>query len=310
MGIRIVSTGRALPKKAVSNEELSTYVDTDDEWIFTRTGIKSRYLCIDEDCVSLACEAADSAIKKSGLELRDIGIVIVATTTNDRAFPSVACMIQSRLGLSEDIVAFDISAACSGFLFALETAYGFLSGMKTKYALVVGCERLSRIIDYNDRNSCILFGDGGGAAVVTLEEGEFIYKSWCRGNEYVLSCPGVGTDRARLAMDGREVFKFAVNALSQAIDEVLKRAGKDIEDIDAIVCHQANARIINNVKRKYDGQASKFYINIERYANTSAASIPIALDEMFEKGMLEKGMEVLCVGFGAGLTWNGAIINI
>jgi len=310
MGIRIVSTGRALPDKQMTNEELSSFVDTDDEWIYTRTGIKSRYVCSEETCVMLACRAAKQALERSGISKNEIGIVITATTTNDRAFPSVSCMIQSELGLAEELVAFDISGACTGFLFALGTAYGYLRNLTGKYALLVGSEKLSRILDYTDRGSCILFGDGAGAAVVAINEGEYVQKSWCRGNEDVLNCNGVGIDNAKLYMDGKEVFKFAVNALSQAIDEVLEKAGRDLDSIDAVVCHQANARIINNVKRKYAQYASKFYINIDKYGNTSAASIPIVLDEMIEKGILKQGNSVLCVGFGAGLTWSGAIIDI
>jgi len=310
MGIRIVSTGRALPDKQMTNEELSGFVDTDDEWIYTRTGIKSRYVCCDETCVMLACSAAKQALERSGIPKEKIGVVITATTTNDRAFPSVSCMIQRELELDEELVAFDISGACTGFLFALGTAYGYLRNINGKYALLVGSEKLSRILDYTDRGSCILFGDGAGAAVITTDEGDFIQKSWCRGNENALNCNGVGIDNAKLHMDGKEVFKFAVNALSQAIDEVLKKAGRDLDSIDAVVCHQANARIINNVKRKYAQHSTKFYINIDKYGNTSAASIPIVLDEMFEKGILKHGYSVLCVGFGAGLTWSGAIINV
>ena len=307
-GIKIVATGRALPQKVVTNDDLSRLVDTSDEWISTRTGIRQRYFCEEETCQSLAILAAKRAVEKAEIDKKQIGLVIVATATGDYAFPSVACMVQNALGLETEVLAFDLSAACSGFLYGLGVCRSVLSGQDKKYALLIGSEQMSRILDMEDRSTCVLFGDGAAAAVLTLEENEFYQKAWSDGNDEVLSCKGVGYKNQHLLMEGSKVFKFAVKAIAQGIDEILEKAGKTIKDIDYVVCHQANERIIDHVSRKYKGV--KFYKNMDRYANTSAASIPIALDEMYEKGMLKSGMKIILVGFGAGFTWSSAILTI
>ena len=309
-GIRIVATGRALPKKVITNDDLSKIVDTSDEWIVSRTGIKSRFQCEDESCVSLAVEAAKKAMEAAGIDKNDVGAIICASSTSDHVFPAVASMIQSELGFPEELTAFDICAACTGFLFGLQTAQGLLNSIEKRYVLLVASEQLSRIVDYSDRGTCILFGDGAAAAVVTATDGQYVQKSWCRGNKEALSCAGVGMDNAHILMNGTEVFRFATTALAQAVEETLKEADKSIDDVDYIVCHQANERIIRHVQKKYPGREDRFFINIDKYGNTSAASIPIALDEMMEQKLLKRGMKVLCVGFGAGLTWSGALIEI
>lgn len=309
-GIQIVSTGHALPKHQVTNQDLSQIVDTNDEWITTRTGIQSRYKCEEESCVSLAIEAAKQAIEKGNIPLDEIGAVLVATSTPDYAFPSAACMVQKGLGLPEEVISFDISAACTGFLYGLKIAQGMIYTISKKYILVVGSEQLSRIIDYSDRSTCILFGDGAGAAVVTAASKQYVQKSWTRGNQEVLWSYGIGAERNFIRMKGNDVFKFAVGALQQGIDEVLEASNLTMDDIDYVVCHQANLRIIGHVQKKYKGYEDKFYINIQKYGNTSAASIPIALDEMNEAGMLKEGQRIICVGFGAGLTWSGALIEL
>ena len=307
-GIKIVATGRALPQKVVTNDDLSRLVDTSDEWISTRTGIEQRYFCEEETCQSLAILAAKRAVEKAEIDKKQIGLVIVATATGDHVFPSVACMVQNTLGLETEVMAFDLSAACSGFLYGLGVCRSVLSGQDKKYALLIGSEQMSRILDMEDRSTCVLFGDGAAAAVLTLEENEFYQKAWSDGNDEALSCKGVGYKNQHLLMEGSKVFKFAVKAIAQGIDEILEKAGKNMEDIDYVVCHQANERIIDHVSRKYEGV--KFYKNMDRYANTSAASIPIALDEMYEKGMLKEGMQIICVGFGAGFTWSSALLTI
>ena len=307
-GIKIVATGRALPRKIVTNEEFSQIVDTSDEWISTRTGIRQRHFCEEETCQSLAVEAARIAVERSGIDKREIGTVIVATATADHVFPSVACMVQNALGLSKEVQAFDLSAACSGFLYGLGVCHSVLLNQKKKYALLIGSEQMSRILDMTDRSTCVLFGDGAGASVITLGENEFYQKAWSDGNTEALSCGGVGGENQHIFMEGSQVFKFAVKAIAQGIDEILELSGKTISDIDSVVCHQANERIIDHVNRKYEGV--KFYKNMDRYANTSAASIPIALDEMYEKGMLKPGMQVILVGFGAGFTWSSALLTI
>lgn len=309
-GLRIVATGRALPKKVITNDDLSRMVDTNDEWIVTRTGIRQRYQCEEETCVSLAIEAVKKALERAEIKKEEIGAILTATSTSDHLFPGVACMIQRELGFGEDVTAFDIYAACTGFLFGLQTAQGFLQSMDKKYVLVVASEQLSRIMDYEDRSTCILFGDGAAAAIVTTSEQEYVQMSWCRGNLEALSCVGAGLEPAKILMNGSEVFRFATTALTQAVEETLAKAKKTVDDIDYIVCHQANERIIRHVQRKYRGSENKFYMNIENYGNTSSASIPIALDEMMEKKLLKPGMQVLCVGFGAGLTWSGALIEV
>lgn len=307
-GIKIVATGRALPRKIVTNDDLSRLVDTNDEWIRTRTGIRQRHFCEEETCQSLAIEAAFQAVERAGINKQEIGTVIVATATADNVFPSVACMVQNALGLSKEVLAFDLSAACSGFLYGLGVCHSVLLNQKKKYALLIGSEQMSRILDMEDRSTCVLFGDGAGAAVITLDENEFYQKAWSDGNSEALSCKGAGYDNQYLSMEGSKVFKFAVKVIVQGIEEILAESGKTIGEIDYIVCHQANERIIDHVSRKYEGV--KFYKNMDRYANTSAASIPIALDEMYENGMLKEGMQVILVGFGAGFTWSSALLTI
>ena len=313
-GIHIVGTGRALPEKILTNEDMSRLVDTSDEWIVTRTGIRQRHICGQETCASLAATAAKKALQeaaeKEQVRPEEIGAVVVATATSDYDFPSTACLVQKELGLSSETMAFDLAAACSGFLYGLEVCRGLLTDSRKKYVLLIGSEQLSKITDYTDRQTCILFGDGAGAAVLRLDDSLYVHRAWSRGSSESLYCEGVGTDGAKLKMDGSEVFRFAVRAFTQGMEEVLMEAGVRLEEGDHVICHQANRRIIEHVMKKYPGQERKFYINIEHYGNTSAASIPIALDEMREKGMLKEGMRVLAVGFGAGFTWSGALFTI
>lgn len=315
-GIHIVATGSALPERIVTNYDLSEIVDTSNEWIVERTGIEKRRYCEEETSVSLAVSAAKKAVEEAmeqsdeGFSVEEIGAVVVATTTPEYACPSNACLVQKALGLPTETIAFDLSAACSGFLYGMEVCRGLLCNGKKKYALLIGCEQLSKIIDFTDRSSCILFGDGAGAAILRLDDSTYVHKAWSDGNEEVLFCKGVGHDGAKINMDGKEVFKFAVKVLKQGIDTVLEEAGLELADVDYVVCHQANRRIIEHVMKKYKGQEDKFYINIQDVANTSAASIPIALDEMRKKGLLKKDMKLVMVGFGAGLTWSSALITV
>jgi 3-oxoacyl-[acyl-carrier-protein] synthase-3 len=314
-GISIVSTGRALPQKIVTNDDLSKIVDTSDEWIQTRTGIRQRYICEEESCNTLAIAAANEAVEKAEavcerFDRNDIGVVLVATTTGDNAFPSTACMVSKALSLQEEVMAFDISAACTGFLYGLQICRSLLMSGKKKYALLIGSEQMSKITDFTDRSTCVLFGDGAGAAVLELDhsfKSIFIHHAWSDGNDTALGCK---SGNACIQMNGRDVFKFAVKVIQNGIEQVLRDAGHGMGDIDYVICHQANARIIEHVKKKYPEYGDKFYINIDRYANTSAASIPIALDEMIEQNKLKKGMKIICVGFGAGLTWSSALFTV
>ena len=286
-GIKIVATGRALPQRIVTNEELSKRVDTTDEWIRTRTGIGQRYICENETCTSLAVRAAEKAMEKAGIGKDQVEAIVVATATSDLAFPSTACMVQKALGFPKELMAFDISAGCSGFLYGLGVARGLLLAGKKEYVLLIGSEQLSRITDFSDRSTCVLFGDGAGAAVISLTEQPYAYRAWADGEAGPLFCPGVGIDGARLHMEGNQVFKFAVKAIAQGVEAILK-----------------------DTKMSIGGTKTVFYMNMENYANTSAASIPIALDEMGEKGLLKPGMKMICVGFGAGFTWGSALLTI
>lgn len=312
-GISIVSTGRHLPTKICTNFDMENMVDTSDEWIKTRTGIEQRYFCQDDTCVSLGYKAAKKALDKcKNIEdiKSQIGAVVVATSTSDYAFPSAACLIKEQLGLPEDVMAFDISAACSGFLYAIEIVRGLLLTGDKEYGLIIGSEQMSKITDFTDRHTCVLFGDGAGAALVKLGEARYAHNAWSKGDKQVLYCNGPGSDETFIHMEGNKVFRFAVSVIEKAINKVLDDEKITMDDIDYVVCHQANERIINHVSKKYKDNEYKFYKNISRVANTSAASIPIALDEMFEKNILKSGNKVICVGFGAGLTWSSVLLTV
>ncbi|MEA4893231.1 MAG: beta-ketoacyl-ACP synthase III [Peptococcaceae bacterium] len=313
-GLRILATGRALPLHSVTNEQLSSKVDTSDQWIRERTGIGSRYFCGEgESCLSLAVAAGRQALARSGLDPEEIGLCLAATFTPEYATPSTACLVQEALGLPEDIPAFDLNAACTGFLYALETARSLLiaaGAVPRPFALVIASEEISRFLDFTDRGTCVLFGDGAAAAVVSLDAGR-LYRCLLgsRGTEGILSCPGVGKEKPKLQMQGKEVFRFAVDVVPRCIRQILEACGLTLAEIDYVVCHQANRRIIDHVVKKLAAPPEKFYCNVAEYGNTSAASIPIALDEMAEKGLLRPGMVLLCVGFGAGLTWGATLLE-
>ena len=310
-GLRIVSMGSSLPEKVVTNDDLSKIVDTSDEWISSRTGIKERRISTEgETNYQFALEAAKKAIKRAGIGVDEIGTVIVATITPDYMFPSTACIVQKELGLPDDVMSFDISAACSGFLYGIKVAKGLLENLDKKYALVIGSEQLSRILDFKDRSTCVLFGDGAGAAIIELsDEKEYCQKAWSRGDIDVLNCKGPGNNDSYLKMDGPGVFKFAVTAIKDGVDAILEEKNLTIDDIDYVVCHQANKRIIDHVRKKYNAPEEKFYVNLHKYGNTSAASIPIALEEMMSEGFLSGGKKIIAVGFGGGLTWSSALLE-
>ncbi len=315
-GIRIVGTGHAVPDRIVTNDDLSRMVETNDEWIRTRTGIRERRICEDETTISLAVQAAENAIRMAAETMpeeeikNEIAVILVATTTPEYAFPSVACMVQKALRLSDTVMSFDVSAACSGFLYGLDIARGLLNNSRKRFALVIGSEQLSRIADYTDRGSCILFGDGAGAVLVEQSNGLYVQRNWSRGDDEALRCKGVGNDNAKLFMQGNKVFKFAVTALQQGVEQVLEDAGLTMEEVDYVICHQANLRIIEHVQKKYPLHAGKFFVNIEKYGNTSAASIPIAIDEMRRSGILPSGSRVISIGFGAGFTWSAVLFEV
>ena len=313
-GIKLLGTGSALPVQEVTNFDLEKKVDTSDEWISTRTGISSRHYCTgEENHLSLCMAAASRALEKAGIGPEQIGVCLVASLTQDTLTPSAACVLQKELGMPEDTVCFDLNAACAGFVYGLHTAECLLAASSRKYGLVIGCEVLSRITDFTDRSTCVLFGDGAGAAVVEWRED---YPSLSavmgsRGNRQVLMIPGVNTgDPSCIHMDGKEVFRFAVEVLPRCAKEVAAKAGISLDEVDHFVFHQANQRILDFAIKKLTLDPEKCAGNIAHTGNTSAASVPILLDELVRTGQLHSGQKVLCAGFGGGLTWAGALLQL
>ncbi len=311
-GIKLRGTGHCAPERIMTNTDMTKIVDTNEEWILSRTGIETRHHVTGERHLDLCVGAAKMALEHAGISPDQIGACVVATLTPDDLVPSAACALQRELGLPGDIPCFDLNAACTGFLFALHTMECLLAASPRKFGLVLGCDVLSRIINWSDRSTCILFGDGAGAAVVEWNESfETIHAQLgCQGDDQILHVGGVGHDRTSvLSMDGQKVFKFAVEAVPRCIDQVLTASDRSIDDVDFFVFHQANARIIDLAVRKYHIPPEKYYKNISEYGNTSAASIPIVLSELYQLGKIGPGSRVLCVGFGGGLTWGGALME-
>lgn len=309
--IQIIGIGMSKAKQCVTNDDLSKIVDTTDEWISTRTGIKERRFCgEDENAFTLSLEASKNAIKSSGINKDDIGCVVCGTISGRYVTPSVACEIQRGLGLKENIPVLDINAACSGFIYGLEVARGLLNANGARYGLVIGCEHLSKLMDMSDRNTCVLFGDGAGAVIVETIE-ETLYKTvlGAKGG-YEIRVDGPGEVKSTIKMDGRAVFKFAVDAIPKCVNDLQRQTDVDLEKVDKVICHQANARIIDHCIRKIKIDSSKFYKNMDRFGNTSAASIPIALDELVKSGQVKSNDTLMLVGFGGGLTWAGSLIKI
>lgn len=312
-GIKIKGTGRCAPSKIVTNQDLMRIVDTSEEWILSRTGIRRRHhLAEGETITDITIEAARRTMENAGVTPGEIGACIVATLTPDHLVPSAACLVQRALGLPHDIPCFDLNAACTGFLFALHTMECLLNASPRKYGLVIGAENLSRVTNWADRGTCILFGDGAAGVVVECREGwpSISAELGCHGTDQLLRIPGAETGvPSLLSMEGTKVFKFAVQAVPYCIDRVLEKTGSTVEDVDFFVFHQANARIIDLAVKKYNIPAEKYYKNISEYGNTSAASIPLVISELHEQGKVGSGSRVLVVGFGGGLTWGGALVE-
>jgi 3-oxoacyl-[acyl-carrier-protein] synthase III len=317
LDVSITGLGVKVPDRVMRNDELSQFVDTSDEWIRTRTGIRERRIASDEEALSdLALPASRDALAMAGVEAKDVDLIIVATVTPDMAFPSSAAIVADVLGAT-DAAAYDLSAGCTGFMYALAQAYGMLAGGLAERALVVGGDVLSRLFDWTDRSTLVLFGDGAGAVVLEAvpEQGFLGFELGADGSggEH-LWLPGSGSrnfeepDR-RIKMNGREVFKFATRILVQSAEDILAKCEVGIEDVDLYIPHQANVRIIDHATRKLGVPSERVVINVDRYGNTSSGSIPLALADALADGRLRKGDLVLMTGMGAGLTWGSALMR-
>ncbi len=336
-GARIIGWGRAVPKRVVTNFDLEKLFDTTDEWITQRTGIKQRHIAdpaAGDSATSLGAEAAKKAIanaeKYSGVKIavEDIDLIICATATGDNLFPATSCLIQSAIGAT-NAAAFDMSAACTGFIFALNTAYNYIRSGQFKNIIVIGVDLMSKFVDWSDRSAAIIFGDGAGACLLTAVEAEqdyfnpFYIKS--RGdtacslfvpiiaNQYPVAAADIKDHPKMVYMDGRSVYEFAVKAVPEALEAACNQAGVKPEEIDYFIPHQANIRIIEGAAKRFKIPMNKFICNLDRFGNTSAASIPIALDEALELGLIKrepgKKLKLAFVGFGAGLTWGAVVVE-
>lgn len=319
---RIEGTGSYVPQRVLTNRELEGIVDTSDDWITTRTGIRERRIADKDTTSGIATKAAKMALKDASVSPNEIDLIIVATVTPDMFFPSTACFVQSNLGIKKGVPAFDISAACSGFLYALDIADRYVRSGASKKVLVIGVDLFSRIIDWKDRNTCVLFGDGAGAVVLSAKKGKrgILSTHIHSDGDYwkILYAPsGISQKQSAkgsiehpyLKMQGNETFKAAVRTMGKACMEALRYNGASAEDIALLIPHQANQRIIKAIQERLGLPEDKIYTNLERYGNTSAGSIPLALDEAVRNGRLRRNDLILFVAFGGGLTWASALVR-
>ena len=324
--VTIIGTGSYAPANIVNNDEMAKIVDTSDEWIRTRSGIRARRFAAEGEHTSdMACVAAERALEAAGINRSNIDLIIVATMTPDMPVPSTACLVQSKMGLP-NVTSFDLQAACSGFVYALSVANSMLLSGNFKQALVIGAEKMSSILDFNDRTTCVLFGDGAAATVLSVQPsaGKIGILGSLEGadgsNPSLLQQPGGGsampatiesvtTQQHFLKMNGKEIFKSAVRVMGQASIDIIQRHGYTPEDLDLVIPHQANMRIIESLAKRLNIPLEKFPHNLDRYGNTSAASVPIALDEALRAGRIQSGDLILLVAFGAGLTWASTLIK-
>ena len=312
----VSGTGSALPKRQVTNAELASTVDTTDEWIVERTGIRNRYIAgEDETTGSLATDAARRALESAGVEATEIGLIVLATATPDQTFPSTATKVQAALGI-DDCIAFDVHAVCTGFLYALSVADSMLRSGNADKALVIGAETFSRILDWDDRATCVLFGDGAGALVLSAEDsgdGILATKLHADGRHndllFVDGGPSTTGTVGKLRMKGREVFRHAVVNLAAVLNEVLSSAGLTAADVDWVVPHQANARILDATAKKLGLPPEKVVVTVDRHANTSAASVPLAFDTAIRDGRIKRGDIVVLEAMGGGFTWGAAALR-
>ena len=320
---KIVGVGAYVPERTVKNAELEGIVDTTYQWITTRTGIAERRISTGEGTSQLALKAARRAIRHAKIKPEEIDLLILATITPDYFTPSTASLVMAELGL-KSITSFDISAGCTGFIYGLQIADQFIKSGQSRCVLVIGAEVLSKVLDWNDRNTCVLFGDGAGAVIVRRSRKKGIVSTYTGSQgdlNGLLTIPAVSLQNAffenqsiknhtsTIFMNGKEIFKFATHIMLKSIEKILEENQITVHDIDYIVPHQANYRIIDYVARKLKLPESKFYKNMDHYGNTSAASIPLALDEMVKKEMVQAGNRIIMVGFGGGLTWGAILLN-
>lgn len=322
--VGIIGLGTYMPEKIVTNKDLESFVDTNDQWIVDRTGIRERRIAADGMATSdMAANAAKKALLDAGVAAADIDLIIVATATPDMAFPSTACIVQNKLNASK-AAAFDLSAGCSGFVYGMVVGSQFIKSGMYKHVLVIGAETISRILDWKDRNTCVLFGDGAGAAVLSAVPngygilaadlgsdgaGADLLNQPAGGSRLPASIDTITQDMHRLRMNGNEVFKFAIKIMGETVMRSLTAAGLTTADLDFLVPHQANVRIIHSAAKRLNLPLDKVMINVDRYGNTSAATIPVALDEARQAGRFKYGDTLAVVGFGAGLTWASAVIK-
>jgi 3-oxoacyl-[acyl-carrier-protein] synthase-3 len=315
---RILGTGSYLPEGLLTNADLEKRIETTDAWIVERTGIRERHMAGENQFTSdLAVEAAKDAMRSAGVDAADIGLIVLATTTPDRVFPSTACLVQGKLGITNGCPAMDVQAVCSGFIYALATANAFIRSGQVKTALVIGAETLTRITDYDDRGNCMLWGDGAGAVVLgasTTEQGIISTHLHADGRyEDMLYVDGGGMrglgETAYMRMQGNSVFKMAVNTLDAIVDETLEANGLQKSDLDWLVPHQANKRIIDATARKLDMPMDRVIVTVGEHGNTSAASVPLALDAGVKDGRIKRGELILMEAFGGGFTWGSALVR-
>lgn len=310
--MKIIGYGKYVPSKVMSNKDFEKIIDTTDEWITTRTGIKKRHIAETETLCELAKYAAENALKDAKIDKEDIDMIIVATSTQDNIIPSCACEVGNKLGIKKDIMCFDLSAACTGFIYALDIANKYLSE-EIKNILVIGAEKLSKVVDYEDRNTCILFGDGAGALVVTKDERKNI-TSYIKANGEkcdALTLKGVNCNKpSYIYMNGKEIFTFATRIIPEVVEKLIEKSNVKLDEIKYIVPHQANIRIIDAASKRLNVDNEKFFMNLKDYGNTSAASIVLALCDMKEKNLLKNNDKTILVGFGGGLTFGGILIEL
>lgn len=308
---KIAGTGSYLPPKILTNQDLEKMVDTTDEWIFSRTGIRERHIVENETTSDLAYEAAKQAIAAASIQASDIDLIVVATTTPDKIFPSVAVMVQRKLEIA-GCAAFDVQAVCSGFVYALAVANNFIKAGTHRCVLVIGADSFSRITDYTDRSNCILWGDGAGAVILQADAEQGVLSTHVHADgqyEKMLHVPRTGGTQDYVQMEGNAVFKMAVNTLDQIVDETLLANGLQKSDVDWLVPHQANIRILQATAKKLDMSMDRVVVTVDRHGNTSAASIPLALDVAVRDGRIQRGQIVLMEAFGGGFTWGSALVK-